>query len=861
MSLFPRARRGTLLTLAVAIMLFSPGYAPALEQYRAAGKASVHLPEYGPLSTPEASDTLSLSGTWRMKDGDAKWEEVQVPGCWPAGLGEVSLRRTFTLDPTWIGNHHRIVFRGVRPNATVTLNGRLVEVSEGGWPTLVVDLPDDILRFDRANELLVELNDRLSARESIPLKPKLYDVQRWSGIFADVVLVSGPAITVESVDWSTDISRADGVADWRFSCRIRDHSFLREDTLQSREVRVRLLLAAPGESTPIRAGEEVVVRIAPLESAQLNFSGQLRRPRLWTLDSPRLYTATLVVRDEQRQWRLPLKVGFRSFAWDDGRFSLNGEPIELRGIDLRQELPASGIALTFAELEADLARIRKQGFNLVRVVGAVPHPATASICDRLGLLLLSQTGLHGVPHSLLAGAALANQVESLLRRMRAWSGYHASVIGWGLVDWAEPSPEMVAFASSMRERILRGDNRPLFVGFATADAFALPAGIVGMLQREPYSFEQRTTRHTNADGAWLAGGVGAPATPLALAEDSLQSQIRQSEALARQINAVRELPVAGFVIDGFNDRAAALPMLLAGAQSDPSVIRRGLVTADREERIAWQKAGDLLALPRTDVPVSEPFTGRFPVEYPIATLIVGGLLLLVMRQNNVFRANLRRMFAHTHGFFVDIVDRRYFQSGQTFFVALIIAAGQGILLASLLTHSRFDFGLDYLFTLLVPFPDVKAMLVHWAWHPIRGIVAFSLLMLVALALSALVLRIVSIPFPGRFKLRHSLALVVWSATCFLPLLPIGLVYYRLLDYSWFGWIQLVLFVIFWYWYFSRITGVIRVGYRVSLRTAWLLLVLFVLVGAGTLLTLYRSGFAIMDYVRYATDVILPWTGG
>jgi hypothetical protein len=64
--------------------------------------------------------------------------------------------------------------------------------------------------------------------------------------------------------------------------------------------------------------------------------------------------------------------------------------------------------------------------------------------------------------------------------------------------------------------------------------------------------------------------------------------------------------------------------------------------------------------------------------------------------------------------------------------------------------------------------------------------------------------------------------------------------------------------VFWLWFVIRITTIIRIGYRVTIRSSWFILVLGVLALAGTVLMLYRSGFAIMDYIEYYRTVILPW---
>jgi len=855
---FPRTS-STILALLTLLVLFI-GTASAEFPYLSASSSDSYIPEYGILTGADTTQTLVLSGTWEFSDGSDEWRPVTVPGCWPTGQGDIVLRRQFSVSQDLAYNHHRIVFWGVRANAAITLNGRLLKTSEGDWPRLVIDLPDDILRFDQPNDLQVELNDQLSARESIPLKPKLYEPQSWSGIFADVLLLSTPTVTAEEISWATVIAENMTNAEWTLHLDIRAHAGSDGDSLSTRTLSVHAELQAPGDSIG-QVSDVVEIEMTALETESIQLSGSVRALELWSISQPRLYTITIIIEEDQARFAIPVKVGFRSLSWNHGELSLNNEAIELRGVDYRQETSQSGGAIQVSEIENDLLRIRNQGFNFVRVVGSPPHPSTYHICDELGLLLLPTTGLRGVPGRLVAEPTLSSRLESLLRREIQISDHHPSVIGYQLMDWAPLTEAFLVQASEKQVRLLSGRPEVMFIGFASNATQPLPDGIVGVRNQVPYLYEERVQVQSESNGIWLIGGLGAFASPMMLEEDSLQSEIRQSDALVRQINAVRELPVAGFIIDGYNDRRSALPLLIAGAQQDPGLIHRGLVTNTRETRVAWQRVGDLLGQVRIDVPAADSAAAQFPVEFPIGTLLIGGLLLLAMRQNNVFRHNLRRVFAHTHGFFSDIVERRYFQGGQTFFIAIIFAGGQAILLASFLNHSRFDFGLDYLFTLLLPFPEAKSLLVYFAWNPVQAMLSFTAIMLVLWTIGAIVLRLLSIPFPGQLKLRHSVAMVFWAATCFLPLLPLSLVSYRLLDFAGFEWVHISLFVLFWYWFLSRMASVVRVGFRVSSRTSWILLLALMLISAGAILFSYRGGFALTDYIRFYSDIILPWIEG
>lgn len=829
-------------------------------EYRSGNPDRPHIPDYGIFAPTDATYYHSLSGRWHLQHGEDESYQVDVPGCWASGAGDISLSTTFRIPEEMEGRYLYLVFWGARRHLSVKVNGRLVEAWDADWPSFVVELPKWLLRFDRPNDLEVEINDELSARTSIPLKPKLYDPIPYAGLFSDVALIAGPTAGVEDIEWNVELNDDYSRADWTLSFGMRNHRNSSVDSATVRNLDVWIDWSSPNGAQRGRS-ETVLVALDPVELVSAKVSGVIQSPKLWSLDDPNLYEFHLNLRENDSTWSIPLRFGIDELIWQPEGLLLNGKRMQVRGIDVRQETIQNGIALTEDRIREDLELVRSLGFNLVRIIGDPPHPATARICDELGLLFVPQLGLRGVPENIFLFEPFKARVGKMLEAMVRRESMHPSVAGWGVVDWAPTSDAFVEGVAQIRERITPLDKRPLIIGFAANHTRELPDGIVGIAQRPPYDTFEPISPLRARSVPWLTGGLGAFATRSSASEDSVRGQVRQSDALLHQLRDARSMPVAGFVIDAYADRLSAMPLLNAGGEIRNQEIARGLMTEAREKRIAWQKVGDALGQLRIEAPTLDIQEPDFPIIFPLVTMAVGGFLLLMMRQNNVFRQNLQRVFAHTHGFFVDIRDKRYFQSGQTFLVALLFSAGQAIITASWLHHSRHDFALDYLITLVLPFYGVKYRLVEWAWHPLQGILAFTVINFATLILIALVIRIISMPFRGTISLKQSFSLVAWASTNYLILIPLGLIHYRFLDFSWFAPAVLILYVLFTFWFILRLVSMIRIGFRVTLRSAWLVFIFVLLIFSGTLAVLYRSGFAIPEYIDFYTNVIAPWIRG
>ncbi|MBN2188035.1 MAG: DUF4982 domain-containing protein, partial [Chitinispirillaceae bacterium] len=125
------------------------------------------------------------------------------------------------------------------------------------------------------------------------------------------------------------------------------------------------------------------------------------------------------------------KIGLRSFSFSktDGRFSINGRPLRLRGLNRHETFPFMGRAAA-NRLQAGDADILKYGLgcNIVRCSHYPQDPEFLSRCDEIGLLVLEEIpGWIYVGDAAWQRIALKN-VEEMVMRDRN----HPSVISYGV---------------------------------------------------------------------------------------------------------------------------------------------------------------------------------------------------------------------------------------------------------------------------------------------------------------------------------------------------------------------------------------------------------------------------------------------
>ena len=134
------------------------------------------------------------------------------------------------------------------------------------------------------------------------------------------------------------------------------------------------------------------VNIAGEGSTPLSLSFEIKKPELWSVDSPHLYTARISVRSEQQesdQITVPFGIRTIEFSAKEG-FLLNGKPLKLKGGCLHHDNGLLGAAAFDRAEERKVELMKANGFNAVRCSHNLPSEYFLQACDRLGLLVIDE---------------------------------------------------------------------------------------------------------------------------------------------------------------------------------------------------------------------------------------------------------------------------------------------------------------------------------------------------------------------------------------------------------------------------------------------------------------------------------------
>ncbi|WP_062304284.1 glycoside hydrolase family 2 TIM barrel-domain containing protein [Demequina subtropica] len=382
-------------------------------------------------NTVEVPHHWQLDGYGDSESGDLVYLNEQYP--WEA-YGELtpfeipdehssvgSYRRDVDVPADWDGRRTVLAFQGVKSAFTVWVNGVEVGYSEDSYAPAEFDVTEAIRPGTNTVAVLVHRwsdGSWLENQDQIDL----------SGIFREVELYSTPASYVADHTITTEVHDDLGAATVEATLDIVGDATARA-TLHDAEG------AVVGEATGASSAIEV-------EDA-----------RLWSAEDPYLYTLIYELLDgEDVIETVATRVGIREFGIVEGLMTLNGMPLDIKGVNRSEMHPDTGQALTEDQTRADLVAMRQHNITAVRTSHYPASPALYRLADEIGMYVLDEAALE--THSLRPfpdgapewDAAVLDRIVSMYGRDKN----HASVLWWSLGNEIGPGDVFAEAADWLR---------------------------------------------------------------------------------------------------------------------------------------------------------------------------------------------------------------------------------------------------------------------------------------------------------------------------------------------------------------------------------------------------------------------------
>jgi beta-galactosidase len=423
---------------------------------------------------------------WRKVDLPHDWSIEDLPGAGsPFDSTAVSqtaggfttggtgwYRKSFQAPASGKGKRIIIQFDGIYMNAQIWINGKRAGKHPYGYTSCWFDITDRI-RYDTPNVVAVKVRNE-------------GENSRWyagSGIYRHVWLkVLGP---VHVAQWGVSI--ATRVVDAAGAKLELGTKVMNETTSPAGVTLLTRILDPAGHEVARVKNEQTVEAGKAFDFSQVI---ALKKPGLWSVESPVLYTAaTEVYHGQQLTDSLRTPFGIRTIQVDAvNGFRLNGRSLKLKGGCVHHDNGPLGAKAYDRAEERKAELLKAAGYNAVRCAHNPPSPAFLSACDRLGMLVIDEAfdtwedGKNPEDYHLYFNEWWQRDVESMVLRDRN----HPSVIMWSTGNEIphREKPEVAVVAKKLADYIRGLDpSRPVTCGVngiaEDKDAFLATLDVAG----------------------------------------------------------------------------------------------------------------------------------------------------------------------------------------------------------------------------------------------------------------------------------------------------------------------------------------------------------------------------------------------
>ena len=258
-------------------------------------------------------------------------------------------RRTLTVPENELADTHILEFEGVYHNAEVWLNGQKAAFRPYGYTNFYVDCAPYLHAGE--NEL------RVIARNADQPNSRWYS---GAGIYRPVQLwtAGGAHIALNGVK-------------------------IRTLSLDPAVVEVRVKTTAPGT---VRLTVDDLPAVQQESDGEAVFTLTLDNARLWTPETPNLYTCRVSFADDE----VTETFGVRKVEWGTDGFLLNGKRHIIQGACIHHDNGLLGAVCDPDAVARKVRLLKENGYNAIRSAHNPCSKALLAECDRQGMLVMDE---------------------------------------------------------------------------------------------------------------------------------------------------------------------------------------------------------------------------------------------------------------------------------------------------------------------------------------------------------------------------------------------------------------------------------------------------------------------------------------
>lgn len=807
-------------------------------------------------------EIISLHGKWKVFPANSDKIEkvnVEIPSTF---IGELDLvfQKSFVLSAKEISNHQlRLHFLGLNYSADIFLNDVSIYRHTGGEFPFALDLPKDILYYDKSNVLSVKLSNQSDSKNTIPVKQKFHFPQNSAGIFRDVYIHLIPNVFVSNVssEFKHDAKSKKHFLYVKAKIENRESVSSLHDTLGlSGSFSFYLNLSLQNGETVYRSGE-IKFQLNKNKEIFLTQTIELASPILWSPSNPKNHVLTAeIYRGESLIDKSRRSISLCYLKINDNGLDLNNQRFNISGVTYFPIMENYGGLISYSQMEKDIRLIKETGFNSIRFAKKIPHPYCLALCQKYGLLTFIELPISGIPSSILAKEDFKNRTINYINFFsKGFGSLLAGAVGIGS-SFSGSSEDDIIFIQEIANILKKNTGLITYASFKDNSPAAIKSldllGVeiinsplnAGNLDARLINQNMEPGRTFFSEATYL---VSRGSSDGYLNDNSFEAQAKYFEDVIEYSNKNSML---GYFLNSMYDYRSEYASIISG-YNEEQVLRLGLADENRNtDRMSYKVIfAKLNNAEKVTIPI-----GSKKDDSPMLFIITGILIAIIMgvmiNSGKKFREDSSRALLRPYNFFADVRDQRLISGVHTFVMVLIIALTSGLLLSNILFYLKENIRFE---RMLLSFgsSDLLQNISFLAWNPLASIWWFSLLTVLFLFVLIIIIKAASFFVKTRVALGSVFHAVIWSFLPLVILVPVGIVLYRVLTVNA---INIYLFIgmfVFTVWIFYRLMKAIYVIYDTNPGNIYLYSILIIFIAALIFIVYFELKESVFTYLLHS----------
>jgi beta-galactosidase len=261
-----------------------------------------------------------------------------------------------------------VMFDGAFRDALIFVNGCFIGRNDNGYTPFIFDISDFLL-YGQKNYIVVRMDATYN--------------DGWfyegAGIYRHVWMIKQDKLHLGQWDSYVRTGMEGGAAVLELGTVVQNEGTQEESTAVRWTIR-------DGSGKTVATATAPAQQIGISESASYQAKAHIADPKLWSIESPTLYTTTVTVetsgkvRDAEE-----VDFGIRTVHFDaEQGFFLNGKRVPIQGTCNHQDHAGVGSAVPDRLQYFRMAVLKSMGSNAVRTSHNMPTPEWVQACDRMG---------------------------------------------------------------------------------------------------------------------------------------------------------------------------------------------------------------------------------------------------------------------------------------------------------------------------------------------------------------------------------------------------------------------------------------------------------------------------------------------